>query len=74
MATPLYLNRFTTRETPENHCYGHERRRMQCHSSDYGHRTKLRLKSVTSRIQPDSDVISCTEMNEQRGYIDVLRL
>ncbi len=30
---------------------------------------KLRPQSVTSRIQPDSDVIVCAEMDEQWGYV-----
>ena len=30
---------------------------------------KLRPQSVTSRIQPGSDVIVCAEMDEQWGYV-----
>ena len=30
---------------------------------------KLRPQSVTSRIQPGSDVIVCVEMDEQWGYV-----
>ena len=30
---------------------------------------KLRPQSVTSRIQPGSDVIVCAEMGEQWGYV-----
>ena len=30
---------------------------------------KLRPQSVTSRIQPGSDVIFCAEMDEQWGYV-----
>ena len=33
---------------------------------------KLRPQSVTSRIQPGSDVIVCAEMDEQWGYVGVL--
>ncbi|GHL93842.1 hypothetical protein ECZU38_39160 [Escherichia coli] len=32
-------------------------------------RLKLRPQSVTSRIQPGSDVIVCAEMDEQWGYV-----
>ena len=32
-------------------------------------RRKLRLQSVTSRIQPAADVIVCAEMDEQWGYV-----
>ena len=32
-------------------------------------RQKLRPQSVTSRIQPGSDVIVCAEMDEQWGYV-----
>ncbi|STF46433.1 IS1 transposase [Escherichia coli] len=33
------------------------------------HLKKLRPQSVTSRIQPGSDVIVCAEMDEQWGYV-----
>ncbi|AHA63073.1 Transposase [Shigella dysenteriae 1617] len=33
------------------------------------HFKKLRPQSVTSRIQPGSDVIVCAEMDEQWGYV-----
>ena len=34
---------------------------------------KLRPQSVTSRIQPGSDVIVCAEMDEQWGYVGLNR-
>ena len=34
---------------------------------------KLRHQSVTSRIQPGSDVIVCAEMDEQWGYVGLNR-
>ncbi|WP_434780054.1 IS1 family transposase [Escherichia coli] len=36
---------------------------------DFTSLKKLRLQSVTSRIQPGSDVIVCAEMDEQWGYV-----
>ncbi|RXA16497.1 IS1 family transposase, partial [Escherichia coli] len=36
---------------------------------DFTSLKKLRPQSVTSRIQPGSDVIVCAEMDEQRGYV-----
>ncbi|WP_250668962.1 IS1 family transposase [Escherichia coli] len=35
----------------------------------FRHFKKLRPQSVTSRIQPGSDVIVCAEMDEQWGYV-----
>ncbi|OKX01544.1 transposase, partial [Escherichia coli] len=35
---------------------------------DFTSLKKLRPQSVTSRIQPGSDVIVCAEMDEQWGY------
>ncbi|EHV61909.1 insB [Escherichia coli DEC6C] len=35
---------------------------------DFTSLKKLRPQSVTSRIQPGSDVIVCAEMDEQVGY------
>ncbi|STL93788.1 IS1 transposase [Escherichia coli] len=35
----------------------------------FRHLKKLRPQSVTSRIQPGSDVIVCAEMDEQWGYV-----
>ena len=37
---------------------------------DFTSLKKLRPQSVTSRIQPGSDVIVCAEMDEQWGYGD----
>ncbi len=36
---------------------------------DFTSLKKLRPQSVTSRIQPGSDVIVCAEMDEQWGYV-----
>ncbi|GAB0821070.1 hypothetical protein MZ16F84_25540 [Escherichia coli] len=36
---------------------------------DFTSLKKLRPQSVTSRIQPGSDVIVCAEMGEQWGYV-----
>ncbi|OUF04765.1 insertion element IS1 protein InsB [Enterobacter roggenkampii] len=57
--------------------YGHEWRWMPGNSPHYGRwpqhdftsLKKLRPQSVTSRIQPGSDVIVCAEMDEQWGYV-----
>ena len=38
---------------------------------DFTSLKKLRPQSVTSRIQPGSDVIVCAEMDEQWGYVKV---
>ena len=38
-------------------------------SNDFTSLKKLRPQSVTSRIQPGSDVIVCAEMDEQWGYV-----
>ena len=56
---------------------GHEWRRMPGNRPHYGRWPqhdfppfkKLRPQSVTSRIQPGSDVIVCAEMDEQWGYV-----
>ncbi len=39
------------------------------HINDFPPFKKLRPQSVTSRIQPGSDVIVCAEMDEQWGYV-----
>ncbi len=57
--------------------YGHEWRWMPGNRPHYGRwpqhdftsLKKLRPQSVTSRIQPGSDVIVCAEMDEQWGYV-----
>ncbi len=41
---------------------------------DFTSLKKLRPQSVTSRIQPGSDVIVCAEMDEQWGYVGVSEL
>ncbi len=59
------------------HQRGHEWRWMPGNSPHYGRwpqhdftsLKKLRPQSVTSRIQPGSDVIVCAEMGEQWGYV-----
>ncbi len=38
-------------------------------ANDFPPFKKLRPQSVTSRIQPGSDVIVCAEMDEQWGYV-----
>ncbi|HHA1204775.1 MULTISPECIES: IS1 family transposase [Enterobacteriaceae] len=40
-----------------------------CLNTILRHFKKLRPQSVTSRIQPGSDVIVCAEMDEQWGYV-----
>ncbi|WP_437178318.1 IS1 family transposase [Escherichia coli] len=40
---------------------------------DFTSLKKLRPQSVTSRIQPGSDVIVCAEMDEQWGYVGLNR-
>ncbi|MDN7364150.1 IS1 family transposase, partial [Escherichia coli] len=55
----------------------HEWRRMSRQCTHYGRwpqhgftsLKKLRPQSVTSRIQPGSDVIVCAEMDEHWGYV-----
>ncbi len=44
-------------------------RRASIASGDFTSLKKLRPQSVTSRIQPGSDVIVCAEMDEQWGYV-----
>ncbi|AIF65149.1 transposase for IS629 (plasmid) [Escherichia coli B7A] len=39
---------------------------------DFTSLKKLRPQSVTSRIQPGSDVIVCAEMDEQWGYVGAM--
>lgn len=41
---------------------------------DFTSLKKLRPQSVTSRIQPGSDVIVCAEMDEQWGYVGAKEL
>ncbi|OUH46571.1 insertion element IS1 2 protein InsB [Klebsiella pneumoniae] len=61
----------------QHHRYGHEWRWMPGNRPHYGRWPqhdfppfkKLRPQSVTSRIQPGSDVIVCAEMDEQWGYV-----
>ena len=70
--TPL-LNPVRTRKS----LICHEWRWMPGNSPHYGRwpqhdftsLKKLRPQSVTSRIQPGSDVIVCAEMDEQWGYV-----
>src|SRR5699024_5597799 len=77
MATAVHLHRFSTQYAPENHWYRHKSRWMpgnsphyvRCPQHDIPPFKKLRPQSVTSRIQPGSDVIVCAEMDEQWGYV-----
>src|SRR5699024_8856949 len=77
MATAVHLHRFSTRYAPDSHRYGLEWRWMPGNCLHYGRwpqhdftsLKKLRPQSVTSRIQPGSDVIVCAEMDEQCGYV-----
>ena len=77
MANQLHLHRLSTRYTSENHWYGYEWGWVPCQCPHYGRwpqhdftaLKKLRPEPVTSRIQPGSDVIVCSEMDEQWGYV-----